>query len=424
MKEAVIDRILQTTRDVQAALNLPKAMIPAEKLEASLVYTRFHGVSSRSSSLLNLLQMRCQRPIAPHTYMPLLQQCQAVFCHSRHLLLNHSVRKHVEQLRETHGLVGMTRLACVFLMRVCSVESALYLDFFGIPPTNKTKLKKKKISNGDGQKEKGTSTATHNDNESDDSEDEDEDENESKGRGGGKYRNMSASRKKKQNKPSPYLDDEPFQKMLSTTVCSNLHRVIRRGVVLLSDMDLLCQVVSVLREERSNANASVHTRSLARSISAMIEDAQERLIFCTQNVLTKEVVKFHPSPSDVDYPNRLLQQQRQTPSDTPSTTNANTNNENDTEGDSILQAQMHLYESWYPPMRTVLKVLSKIFRVVEPRVFEDIALQAVQACTSSLKDAANTVRVVSGVMDSDLFLVKHLLVSYVVEVVIALWLLT
>ena len=72
---------------------------------------------------------------------------------------------------------------------------------------------------------------------------------------------------------------------------------------------------------------------------------------------------------------------------------------------------MQIYESWFPPIRSVLKVLSKIFRVVEPKVFEDIALSSVQSCARSLKDGSSYIEKKSGQLHSDLFLVKHLLVS-------------
>jgi hypothetical protein len=42
-----------------------------------------------------------------------------------------TVRAHMEKLKEQHGPVGMTRLASVFLIRLCTVETALYVDFFG-----------------------------------------------------------------------------------------------------------------------------------------------------------------------------------------------------------------------------------------------------------------------------------------------------
>jgi len=43
-------------------------------------------------------------------------------------------------------------------------------------------------------------------------------------------------------------------------------------------------------------------------------------------------------------------------------------------------------------------------------VFEDIALQSVQSCTRCLKDAGSYIEKRKGIMHSDLFLVKHLLI--------------
>lgn len=358
IKEAVADRITNITNDMHQSENGSNSAasfaVSADKLESSIVYTRFHGISSRSNSLLFIIQQRINRPLG--RYCEILQQCQTVYCSSRESLLQPSIRRHILLLKEEHGLVGMTRLASVFLMKVCSSETNLYLDFFGIPPS---------LDNVDSDVKARLKQNC--------------------------YQIVS------NNKPSSVLDDEQFQKMLEG-LCSNLHRIVRRGVVLLSDMDLLCQVVSVLREERSIANASALTRAVARSMSRMIEDAQERLIFCTLSTLSKEVVKFKPTQADLDYPKKLklLRLDVRHYSD---------------EGEDAVHAQMQVYESWFPPMRTVLKVLSKLFRVVDPKVFEDIAFQAVQSCTKSLKEAANVIRSIAGDIDGDLFLVKHLLVS-------------
>jgi len=78
--------------------------------------------------------------------------------------------------------------------------------------------------------------------------------------------------------------------------------------------------------------------------------------------------------------------------------------------DDAVKKQLQVYESWFPPMRSVLKILSKIFRVVEPKVFEDIALQSVQSCTRSLRDGSKYIEKRSGTIHADLFLVKHLLI--------------
>ena len=63
----------------------------------------------------------------------------------------------------------------------------------------------------------------------------------------------------------------------------------------------------------------------------------------------------------------------------------------------------------------VLRILSKIFPVVEPRIFENLALEPVHSASS------RTV-LKSGVMHANLFLVKHLLVSLMcIDTVDAWW---
>lgn len=359
IREAVVDRISTTTRQVADALNIPKTPIAADKLEASLVFTRFHGISSRSNRLLSLVRKRLHRGEAYHE---LLQLCRNTYCSSRESLLKATVRAHMDKLKEQHGLVGMTRLASVFLIRLCTVETALYLDFFG---DKKPQSQETKKEDDDSDTNKGPSTLGS----------------------------------QMVSDDGTYHDSE-FQNYLSN-LCSALHRTVRRGLVTLLDLDTLCQVVSVLREERSMASASPTTTAAARAISSVIEDAQERLIFCATNSLTKEVIRFKATPSDLDYPEKLKK--------IPTVEDEKAHGGDD--GDDAVQMQLQVYESWFPPMRSVLRILSKIFRVVEPRVFEDIALQSVQSCTKCLRDGAAYIQKRRGLMDADLFLVKHLLVS-------------
>ena len=141
------------------------------------------------------------------------------------------------------------------------------------------------------------------------------------------------------------------------------------------------------------------TLPAARAISNVIQDAQERLIFCANSMLTKQVVRFKAKPADLDYPEKLIKQkeEKEKKNDSTSTTDAE-------------QQLEQAYLSWFPPMRTVLRVLSKIFRVVEPVVFEDMARTSVQACTKSLSEGAVYIKKRSGDLDGDLFLVKHLLI--------------
>jgi len=348
IREAVVDRISTTSKQVANALDLPKIPIAADKLEASLVYTRFHGISSRSNRLLALVRKRLHRGDAYHE---LLNLCRNTFCASRQSLLRATIRAHMEKLKGEHGLVGMTRLASVFLIRLCTVETSLYLDFFG----DRKQQEEKEEEQGKKDSSNLGSQIVADD--------------------------------------GTFYDSE-FQSYLAT-MCAELHRTVRRGLVTMLDLDTLCQIVSVLREERSMASASPTTTAAARAISSVIEDAQERLIYCATNSLNKEVIRFKPTPADLNYPDKLKSK----------------SDGKEGEEEDPVQRQMQIYESWFPPMRSVLKILSKIFRVVEPRVFEDIALQSVQSCTKCLRDGAVYIQKRRGVMDADLFLVKHLLVG-------------
>jgi len=358
IQEAVVNRISQTSTDISYALNLHKQrVVAADKLEASLIYTRFHGISARSNRLIQLIA-----PKKGDAYFNLLALCRTTYCSHREKLLKLTIRAHMDKLKDQHGLVGMTRIASVFLIRLCTIETQLYLDFFGNANTsaNPTLSNKRRESNA-----------------------------------------SNSSLLLSDEDVAVAANNAEFQNYLNV-LCGGLHRTVRRGLVTVHDLDTLCQIVSVLREERGQASSSSITMSAARAIAYVIEDAQERLIFCANSSLQKEVIRFRPTPADLDYPNKLAKSGS-------SITDADSK-ENYNDIDDPVQRQLQIYESWFPPMRSVLRILSKIFRVVEPRVFEDIARDSVQACTRCLKDAASVILQKSGMMHADLFLVKHLLI--------------
>lgn len=426
--EAIAQRISQTSTQVSAALDLKRKSVSGDTLEASLIYTRFHGISSRSRALLNVIRRRkdAKKVLVPASkrravgsnashhrrdmvcpYTQLWDLCRNTYIQSRLDLLRLSVRNHLDFLKGKHGLIGMTRLASVFLMRLCTAETALYLDFFGREDDEEEKpTRDDGESNGFEDGFKNVNVKVNNGG----------DENHhvngamnDKVKAPGATTGTAKSKKKDaatlasqvMSKNGTYYDSE-FQTFLDE-LCNNLHRTIRRGLVSIVELDTLCQIVSVLREERSLANASPTTMAAARSLGKVIVDAQERLIFCANGVLGKEVVRFKATPEDLDYPEKLrkCKEQQEEKKEMGAVS----------DGNDALKIQMQIYESWFPPIRSVLKVLSKIFRVVEPKVFEDIALSSVQSCTRSLKDGSAYIEKKSGQIHSDLFLVKHLLVS-------------
>ena len=435
-KESIAQRIQQTSTQVMSALDLKRKSVSGDTLEASMIYTRYHGISSRSQLLLSMIKKRKEEKcvLVPSTsamsvykrkssanvggkgdmvcpYSELWNVCRNTYIQSRLSLLKLSVRNHLDFLKEKHGLIGMTRLASVFLMRLCTTETAMYLDFFGnvenemeakaqteaeAETGTETAVKSDEASNGNGRandKESGSITTSREAKVA---------QSNTNGYGaekaGKKKKDAATLASQVMAKDGTYYDSE-FQAFLDE-LCNNLHRTIRRGIVSIMELDTLCQIVSVLREERSLANASPTTMAAARSLGRVIFDAQERLIFCANGALSKEVVRFKAVPADLDYPDKLRKCKEQ----------RDENKQAGAENDPLL-LQMQIYESWFPPIRSVLKVLSKIFRVVEPKVFEDIALSSVQACSKSLKEGSSYVEKKSGQLHSDLFLVKHLLVS-------------
>ncbi len=333
IKEGIIPRLQQIT----LMENKNKIKMTADQLEASVLYTRFSGISSRCRSLLQVLSSfitgreEDDDDEDDNVYQELWNTCRNTYCTIRKKVLVQLIQAHLDKLRDEHGLVGMTRLASVFLLRICSLETNLYLEFFG--STDDQQSAAVQILREDGKDFKDAEFQL-------------------------------------------YLDD----------LCWTLYKSVRRGLVSLLDLDTLCQVVSVLREERTLANASPVTMAAARSISHCTRDAQERLIFCANTTLTTHVYKYKPTPADLNYPTILLEKKKE------------------------------VYDSWFPPIRMVLKVLSKIFRVVEPRVFDDIALSSIQACIETLQNGAHTIHQTkskkkdpSAQLHADLFLILHLL---------------
>jgi len=426
-KDAIVDRIIQTSVQIHSALDLKRKSISGDTLGASLIYTRFHGISSRSRYLLKTIEERMgstvlvpivrSRKVGSKNdlvcpYTELWNLCRNTYTQNRLTLLNLSIRNHLDFLKEKHGLIGMTRLASVFLMRLCIAETALYLDFFG---------QDEEEEGGESNRKEAESAGNLNGadaiNGNVDQDQRSQMNTTSRSRTSSISSSITNVKTKKDAaslasqvmaKDGTYYDSE-FQAFLDS-LCNNLHRTIRRGLVSIIELDTLCQVVSVLREERSLANASPTTMAAARSLGRVIVDAQERLIFCANDVLSKEVVRFKATPADLDYPDKLRKCKEQQDEKKEGAISTEIGGRTST-SDDALNIQMQIYESWFPPIRSVLKVLSKIFRVVEPKVFEDIALSSIQSCARSLKEGSTYIEKRNGQLHSDLFLVKHLLVS-------------
>jgi hypothetical protein len=86
----------------------------------------------------------------------------------------------------------------------------------------------------------------------------------------------------------------------------------------------------------------------ARSLGRVIVDAQERLIFCANDVLSKEVVRFKATSADLDYPDKLRKCKEQQDEKKEGAISTEIGGRTST-SDDALNIQMQIYESWFPP---------------------------------------------------------------------------
>ena len=194
-------------------------------------------------------------------------------------------------------------------------------------------------------------------------------------------------------------------------LCSTMYNYLRPFLIHEVELDVLCQLIAVIQEEAAALGVggtaaegqSTTGKIIGSVLSRLVQDAQERLIFCSITLIRDEVEQYAPTSLDLDYPQRLAA--------TAKVANGNGGASADAAAaDAPPSEQGELFASWYAPLRSTLMILSKIYRAVDIIVFEDLAQQAVGACLEALQRAAQMITTNKGAVDGDLFLVKHLLV--------------
>jgi hypothetical protein len=210
-------------------------------------------------------------------------------------------------------------------------------------------------------------------------------------------------------------------------LCNTMYNYLRPFLIHELELDVLCQLIAVIQEETAALGAAAAPSDnpsqvpdtsgvIGMVLSRLVQDAQERLIFCAITLIRDEVEEYKPAPEDLDYPQRLRANSKPSdmgtaPTDAADVGVAEPGTAVETAGTPPSDAaQGELFASWYAPLRSTLMILSKIYRAVDIVVFEDLAQQAVGACLSALQSAAEAVTSKKGQVDGDLFLVKHLLV--------------
>ncbi|KAF4321163.1 hypothetical protein JM18_004478 [Phytophthora kernoviae] len=164
-----------------------------------------------------------------------------------------------------------------------------------------------------------------------------------------------------------------------------LYNTVRPQLLAQKDLEVLCEVIQVLRSEVIEASITPRAALVGFAepvMHRMIQDAQERLILCMQKYIRDEIEGFVPSSADLDYPAKLV---------------------------TAEQDGASLYATWYPSLEHTLMCLSKGYHFVKMQIFEELAQDAIHICTASLKMASADIMAAQGGLHGSLFLVKHLL---------------
>nr|GMC73003.1 conserved oligomeric Golgi complex subunit 3 isoform X1 [Ipomoea batatas] len=183
---------------------------------------------------------------------------------------------------------------------------------------------------------------------------------------------------------------------LTDPLCTYLYDTLRPKLIHEKNLDVLCELVDILKGEVLGEQVSRRGESLAGlrpTLDRVLADVHERLTFRARTYIRDEIANYFLVDEDLDYPRKLEQ-------------SAETNSE----AEAALLADQNAIKMWYPPLEKTVSCLSKLYNSLEPAVFTGLAQEAVEVCSLSIQKASKLVIKRSSLMDGQLFLIKHLLI--------------
>ncbi|KAI1617759.1 Sec34-like family-domain-containing protein [Exophiala viscosa] len=212
------------------------------------------------------------------------------------------------------------------------------------------------------------------------------------------------------------------------SICEPLYDHLRPRILRENKLSKLCSLVTLLQtrylhDEDEDGPADLNQLDFSALIQPALEDAQTRLVFRAQAILRDDIELFRPKPEDLDYP-RLTSQPptASTPLSgrrkanreplTPLLKSPEIVDEDSGEEGSFswtLASRRIELQNCYPTLSKAIRLLHRIYRLVNSSVFDDLAHQIVHMTTVSLHNASNQISSKSSPADGQLFLLRHLL---------------
>ena len=221
------------------------------------------------------------------------------------------------------------------------------------------------------------------------------------------------------------------------SVYEPLYDQLRRRIIHENQLLKLCELCTMIQnrymhdpeDEGSPVDVVGNELDFSVLIQPTLEDAQTRLVFLAQGVVRDDIERYKPTPDVLEYPSR---------NKTVSLSGTKSNNNPPTSGRKASVAEPTTpmpktpviveeagspftngwafdteaaFEGWYPTLRKAIWLLSRIYKLVNSVVFDDLAHHIVHSTTVSLANASTLIsQRTSSPPDGHLFLIKHLLI--------------
>ncbi|XP_026319834.1 conserved oligomeric Golgi complex subunit 3 [Hyposmocoma kahamanoa] len=213
------------------------------------------------------------------------------------------------------------------------------------------------------------------------------------------------------------------------SLCNGLYESLRPHIIHINHLETLAELciilrVEVIEEQVQNDPTTLHALGVAAR--ALLQDAQERLVFRAHVHLRADVLMYRPAPGDLAYPDKLemmeqialsIQEQSMKRSDSRNSMVSDVSATSQEVANINVEAQRRpqaspadLHGMWYPGVRRTLAALSRLYRCLEKKVFQGLAQEAISLCVQSIDSAAKQISATKTNIDGELFLIKHLLI--------------
>lgn len=204
------------------------------------------------------------------------------------------------------------------------------------------------------------------------------------------------------------------------TLCEPLYDNLRPRIIHETQLVKLCELCTLIQTrymrdlEDPDADSFDRTQlDFGQLIAPTLHDTQNRIVFRAQTIIRDEIEGFIPKPDDLDYPAKLPVQPPPTDgTNTPTPSAPAIVDDVTTPGNGAGTSPFDTeaaHAGWYPTLRKCIWLLSRIYRLVNSTVFDDLAHSIVHLTTLSLLRASTLLQAKQSPADAHLFLIRHFL---------------